>query len=97
MSESKDKGKIRIEGVTEEGEQFRPSDWAHRMSDQLATFENRRIRYSPLLQPSENKDGSKCMLIDPELKKSDPKLYNSIMEFARKNHLKICDENLDEK
>lgn len=83
--------KILIEGVTESGETFRPSDWAERMSGSLCTFKNRRITYSPLLQPVV-KDGKKCMLLDPELKDSNPALYQTIMEFAELNHLRIDKE-----
>ena len=82
--------KILIEGVTEEGEKFRPSDWAERMSGSLCTFRNRRITYSPLLQPSV-KDGNQCMLLDPELRDSNPSLYESIMHFVEENHLRVCD------
>lgn len=88
-----DKNKtIVIEGVTDSGETFRPSDWAERMSGQLSTFKKRRIHYSPLLQPS-IKDGRKCVLLDQKLKDSNPGLYQSILDFAKKNKLKICGEN----
>lgn len=86
--------KIVIEGVTESGETFRPSDWAERMSGQLSTLRKRRIQYSPLLQPS-MQNGNKCVLLDPELKNTNPALYHSILEFAHKNHLKICGEEED--
>lgn len=91
MTDKKDK-KIIIEGVTETGESFRPSDWAERMSGQLSTFDKRRIRYSPLLQPS-FKDGHKCVILDPQLKKTNPQLYDSILDFAKKNNLRICNED----
>jgi hypothetical protein len=81
--------KIVIEGVTPQGDKFRPSDWAERMSGKLATFKNRRIHYSPLLQPSVSKDGYKCVQLDPNLKTSNPTLYESIIEFARANDLKL--------
>lgn len=87
---TKDKRLI-IEGVTESGKQFRPSDWAERMSGNLATFDKHRIQYSPLLQPSV-KDGNKCILLDPKLQQSNPALYDSILEFAKSNKLRICDE-----
>lgn len=93
MSDDKHK-KIIIEGVTESGETFRPSDWAERMSGQLSTFHKRRMQYSPLLQPSV-KDGRRCVLLDPKLKESNPELYHSILEFAHTNHLKICGEEDD--
>jgi len=91
------KAKIIIEGITEEGQVFRPSDWAERMSGSLSTFRNHRIIYSPQLQPI-MKEGYKCVLLDPELEKTNPALYQSIMEFARMNKLKICgqEESLDE-
>ncbi len=93
MSKLNDKSKIIIEGITKEGETFRPKDWALRMSDRLATYDNKRLKYSPLLQPSENKSGGyKCVLLDPELKNTNPILYQSIMDFAEKNNLKICNE-----
>lgn len=84
--------KIIIEGVTETGETFRPSDWAERMSGQLSTFRKRRIRYSPMLQPT-MREGHQCVVLDPRLKETDPQLYDSILEFAKANHLKICKEN----
>ena len=90
----KDK-KIIIEGITDNGETFRPSDWAERMSGKLSTFRKRRIQYSPLLRPS-MKDGHKCVVLDPNLKESNPELYNSILNFAISNKLKICKEDDDE-
>ena len=91
MPKSGDK-KIVIEGVTDQGQPFRPSDWAERMSGTLASFKNRRIYYSPLLQPSVNSEGYKCILLDPTLKESSPQIYQAILEFAKANNLKICGE-----
>ena len=84
---AKDK-KIIIQGVTQDGKQFRPSDWAERMSGNLSTFRNRRILYSPMLQPIV-KDGLKCVQLDPSLRESNPELYESILEFAQSNDLKV--------
>lgn len=92
MPKSPDK-KIVIEGVTEQGQTFRPSDWAERMSGTMATFKDSRIHYSPLLQPSVNHEGYKCVLLDPKLKESSPQVYQAILDFAKANHLKICDES----
>ncbi|KTD23174.1 DUF3579 domain-containing protein [Legionella londiniensis] len=91
MAKSSDK-KIVIEGVTNQGKPFRPSDWAERMSGTLATFKNSRIHYSPLLQPSVNHEGYKCVLLDPRLKESSPHVYQAIIDFAKANNLKICGE-----
>ena len=90
-----EKKKIIIEGITESGETFRPSNWAERMSGKLSTFKRHRIQYSPLLQPSV-KDGHKCVVLDQNLKESNPALYDSILKFAETNKLKIC-KNEDEK
>lgn len=92
MTKSGDK-KIVIEGITTQGKTFRPSDWAERMSGTMASFKNSRIHYSPLLQPSVNHEGYKCVLLDPKLKESSPQVYQSILEFAKANHLKICGED----
>jgi len=92
MTDSAPPKKIVIEGITSQGKAFRPSDWAERMSGTLASFKNSRIYYSPLLQPSVNTDGYKCVLLDPKLKESSPQVYQAILEFAKANQLKICDE-----
>jgi hypothetical protein len=88
--------KIVIEGVTTQGKTFRPSDWAERMSGTMASFKNSRIRYSPLLQPGVNHEGYKCVLLDPKLRETSPEVYQSIMDFAKANHLKICGEENEE-
>jgi len=87
--------KIIIEGITKSGKKFRPSDWAERMSEKLSTFNQHRIVYSPLLQPSV-KDGNKCIILDTALKKSNPALYQHILNFAKNNQLKICDDEDNE-
>ena len=91
MTKPKNK-KIVIEGITPQGKEFRPSDWAERMSGTMATFKNSRIHYSPLLQPSVNHEGYKCVVLDPKLKESSPEVYQSILDFAKDNNLKICDD-----
>lgn len=92
----KKKAKIIIQGITEEGKTFRPSDWAERVSGNLSTFKNHRMYYSPLLRPS-YQSGSSCVVLDPELKTTNPALYQHILAFAKANKLKICnEEDLDE-
>jgi hypothetical protein len=83
--------RIIIEGVTEEGQTFRPSDWAERMSGNLSTFKNHRIFYSPMLRPS-YKGGNRCVILDPKLKDSNPELFEQILQFAQINKLRICNE-----
>jgi hypothetical protein len=81
---------ILIEGVTETGEKFRPSDWAERMCGCLASFTNRRMVYSPQLRPLIDQESrTKCLVIDPKLKETNPDIFNCVMKFADENHLKI--------
>lgn len=89
MPRSKKNKCILIEGITQKGKRFRPSDWAERISGRLATFKNRRIHYSPMLQPTINKDGLKCIQIDPRLEEFKPELYQSLIKFAKNNELKL--------
>jgi len=88
--------KIIIEGVTESGSKFRPSDWAERMSGALSTFgPDHRIQYSPMLQPL-TVNGIKCVSVDPNLRKTYPEMFAYIMRWVELNHLKIVevdDEN----
>ncbi|MDI1352462.1 MAG: DUF3579 domain-containing protein [bacterium] len=92
MSDSENKTII-IEGVTSKWKTFRHSDWAERMSGSMASFKNSRIHYSPLLQPSVNSEGYHCVLLDPKLKESSPQVYQSILDFAKANNLRICRED----
>jgi len=78
--------RIIIQGITEEGKTFRPSDWPQRLCGRLSTIRNRRIIYSPLLRPI-YKDGTKCVAVDCDLEQMNPDLYSSILRFARNNHL----------
>ena len=102
VDKPKKDSKLIIEGIdSDTGKKFRPGDWAERMSGSLSTFRNRRIIYSPLLKPAVNKSGNKCIIIDDELKKTNPALYQSMLDFAKKNHLKtnrdIDNKQTDEK
>lgn len=91
--------KIIIEGMTEDGRKFRPSDWAERISGSLSTFgQDHRIHYSPLLQPT-TLNGIKAIVVDPRLEEAAPETYAYIMNWAASNKLKIheVDGNGDHK
>lgn len=80
-----------IQGITEDGRKFRPSDWAERMSGMLSTFgDDHRIHYSPQLRPI-SLNGVKSIAIDTSLSESQPGIYNQIMDFARRNALSIIE------
>ncbi|MEK6750578.1 MAG: DUF3579 domain-containing protein [Pseudomonadota bacterium] len=84
---------IIIEGVTQDGRKFRPSDWAERMSGMLATFgRDHRMHYSPLLRPV-SIDGVKCVVIDATLRDTNAALFAQLMAFAKINNLKVVEKN----
>lgn len=91
-TQNKSTKRIIIHGVTDAGHQFRPTDWAERVSGSLCTFRNRRIVYSPMLQPL-YKNGAKCVAIEPELIERYPDLFQSLMDFAKVNHLIVSEED----
>ncbi len=92
MSNKQNASKILIiQGITEDGRKFRPSDWAERMSGMLSSFgDDHRIHYSPQLRPI-SVDGVKSIAIDTDLSNTQPQTYNQIMEFAKRNMLRIID------
>ncbi len=77
-----------IEGVTEDGRKFRPSDWIDRISSMGATYYNQRLVYSDLLHP-ELYNGQKCLIIDTELEIKDPGMFQYVMNFVNSNGLKM--------
>lgn len=95
MMTANDVKKIIIEGITENGKQFRPSDWAERMSGALSTFgRDQRIQYSPMLQPT-MQNGIRCISIDPHMKEQYPELFAYIMQWVSNNHLKITEVEIE--
>ncbi len=86
--------KIIIEGITQGGRKFRPSDWSERMSGALSTFgRDHRIQYSPLLQPL-TINGVKCIALDPKLQEHFPEMYSYIMGWATNNDLVVTESDV---
>lgn len=80
---------IIVEGVTQDGRKFRPSDWAERISGMLSTFGgDHRIHYSPMLRPV-SLDGVKCIAVAPSLETENPQAYRLVMDFANRNNLNV--------
>lgn len=90
MNKQRIEGKIVIIGITSDGQKFRPSDWAERLSGNLCTFRNRRIIYSPMLRPA-IKEGVKCVLVDTSLRSTHPLIFEEVIGFAIKNQLEIIE------
>ena len=78
-----------IEGVTESGRRFRPSDWVERFASMHARFgQNRRLSFSAELRPVIY-DGGKALMVSRSLQTSAPEVWEQIMSFARNNELRI--------
>jgi hypothetical protein len=77
-----------IEGFTEDGRKFRPSDWIDRISSMGATYEMQRLVYSDLLHP-ELYEGQKCLIIDMALEQENPGMFEYVMNFVKSNKLKM--------
>ncbi|MFZ2628236.1 MAG: DUF3579 domain-containing protein [Rugosibacter sp.] len=78
-----------IVGVTLEGRQFRPSDWAERLCGVMSAFgAERRMAYSPHVQPGTH-DGYKCVFVDAGIYETEPMAYAFLVNFAKDNQLKV--------
>lgn len=84
-----------IEGYTEEGRKFRPSDWIDRIASMMASYgTSHRLVFSELLHP-ELYQGQKCLIIDTRLEEVNPSMFEYVMDFVKTNKLKmtqVCEE-----
>lgn len=87
-----------IEGFTEDGRKFRPSDWIDRISSMKASYgPSHRLVFHDYLHP-ELYNGQKCLIIDERLKDEDPEMFQYVMDFVTNNKLKmshVCDIDQD--
>jgi len=77
-----------VESVTKAGARFRPSDWIDRISSWDATFAQHRLVYSKRLHPA-FLSGQKVLAIEPVLASENPTMFESVMQFIRRNNLKM--------
>jgi hypothetical protein len=78
-----------IQGVTQSGERFRPSDWAERLCGMMSVFgEDRHLSYSPYLKPV-MADGLSCVVVDGRLRTMDAAAFEFLLGFARDNELRV--------
>ena len=87
-----------IQGLTLEGRNFRPSDWAERLAGAMSSFRpggsaggiGAFIGYSPYCVPRII-GGVKGVLVNEALRGIEPMAWDFVMNFARDNHLKVVD------
>ena len=81
--------KIVIKGITANGQKFRPSDWAQRLTGAISSLgPGRRIIPHPMVSVSLI-DGIPCVILDQALEKLEPMLYSFLTKFADSNRLQI--------
>ncbi len=82
-----------VEGYTNSGSKFRPSDWIDRVASMMASYEIQRLVYSDYLHP-ELYQGNKCLIVDTRLEQENKGMFDYVMEFVNSNDLKyteICE------
>ena len=81
--------KIIIQGLTQNGKKFRPSDWAERLCGAVASYDrNRRITFHPCVSLA-TMDNIKCVVVDASLEQDEDMLYDFLINFADENNLKV--------
>mgnify|MGYP001626168724 CR=1 FL=1 len=83
-----------IESVTKSGARFRPSDWIDRLASWDATFDQHRLVFSDRLHPAVL-DGQKVLAIEPVLRDENAAMFDSILQFAERNNLKVHVQHAD--
>ena len=87
-----------IQGVTQDGRTFRPSDWSERLAGAMSCFRpgggaggiGAFIGYSPYCVP-QLIAGVKCVLVSEALKDLEPMAWDFVMSFARDNELRVTE------
>jgi len=91
VGKDSDACRIIVEGVTQSGGKFRPSDWVERFAGNAATFgSDNRLHYSQYIKPTVHK-GVKGLLVDPALREKRPELFRQLVRFAEANKLRVSD------
>lgn len=78
-----------IQGVTKDGDVFRPSNWGERLSDMLSTTgKDGRIVYSSYVHPMMIQ-GIPSVVVRFSLETADPHGFELVRQFVLGNHLKV--------
>ena len=87
-----------IQGLTQDGGTFRPSDWAERLAGAMSCFRppgsaggiGAYIGYSPYCVP-QTINGMKCVIVSEALRDVEPMAWDFVMNFARDNKLRVTE------
>ncbi len=90
-------GEFFIQGITSDGRQFRPSDWAERLCGVMSHFRpegttgrHAHLGYSPYVRPTVL-NGIKAVVVNEKLREIEPLAYHFVVNFAKDNDLQIID------
>jgi len=86
-----------ILGLTTDGKQFRPSDWAERLAGVMSCFRpegsggrHAHLQFSPYVTPTMI-NGVKAVVVNEGLRELQPMAYNFVKEFAADNKLQVVE------
>jgi hypothetical protein len=87
-----------ILGLTSNGKQFRPSDWAERLCGVMAcirpegadTGRHGHLGFSPYVTPTVV-NGVKSVVVNAKLRQEEPMAYHFLTSFAKDNDLQLID------
>lgn len=85
-----------ILGITGDGKQFRPSDWAERLCGAMSCFRpdgggrNAHLKFSPFVRPT-IVNGMKAVVVNAKLRQLEPLAYHFVVDFAKDNELQVVD------
>lgn len=87
-----------ILGITSNGRQFRPSDWAERLCGVMSCFRpegsgggrHSHLQFSPYVCPTVV-NGVKSVVVNAKLRQLEPMAYHFVVSFAKDNDLQMVD------
>jgi hypothetical protein len=85
-----------IQGITQDGRVFRPSDWAERLAGVMSSFRpggaqpGSHLSYSPWCVPT-MVGGVKAVVVSRDLREAEPMAWDFVMNFARDNDLQVAE------
>ena len=85
-----------IQGITQDGRTFRPSDWAERLAGVMSQFRpggsvpGSHLSYSPWCVPT-TLGGVKCVVVNRALEAHEPMAWHFVMNFAKDNGLQVAE------
>jgi hypothetical protein len=84
-----------IHGLTNRGQTFCPRDWAERLCGCMATLgPSRQQQFDSHVYVSFSfVPGIKSLVVEQELRESNPKGYDFLVSFAQDNNLRVSEES----